>query len=134
MRIVDSSIRSMRMSAMMRTNQNMTEQASPPAGSVFRNLMNAPPPPPPPPPVTREHEPVRPSVEPLQAGVEPATAPTVESRIEPVRYGVKPGVQMHEPPVPGKSRSATPMFTADDLRRNFVMTEILGKPLALRRR
>jgi len=121
--IVKDSLRSMRMSSIM----NSAAQASDPAGSVFRNLMSAPPPPAPPPAPPAEHKPVRPSVG-------SNAVPTVENKAEAAGEGAQSGIKVQKSSAQVKKTVRQPMFTANELRRNYVMTEILGKPVALRRK
>jgi len=123
--IVKDSLRSMQMSSIMKSNPIAAAQASAPAGSVFRNLMSAPPPPPPPPSAPpAEYKPVRPSIEPN----------AVDNKVGAGGEGSRSGIEVQQSSAQVKKAVRQPMFTANELRRNYVMTEILGKPVSMRRK
>ena len=102
--------------------------------SAFKNLFNAPPAPPPAkePIPEREFDPVHPTVESVDSKLETEKSPTVESKLEPVQPEAQPKVKIYDPSIPVMSPNRC-AFSRAELRRSIIMSEVLGKPLALRR-
>jgi len=58
----------------------------------------------------------------------------VDNKVGAGGEGSRSGIEVQQSSAQVKKAVRQPMFTANELRRNYVMTEILGKPVSMRRK
>lgn len=104
-------------------------------GAVFKNLFNVPPPvkKQPEPEPEQEPDPVHPTIAPVEATVETEKSPMVEDLTQPVQPEVEPKVAIFDSSVPSRPMISRSMFTAEELRKSVIMSEVLGRPVSQRR-